>query len=747
MATLEKIRKRSVLLLVVIGVALLAFIIGDFFKLGSLFGADNTVVNVDGLKIDAVEYSRALDAAQRSRSVTGNDQEVLKQEVLRGMVWDNLRNEEYDKLGLTLTDEGLNDAVNGDAAMIANFMVMQATGGQLQSAAQFYDQTNNATKYGVQPEQAEQMKMMWMQFEQSLAQKLIDRKFMSMLEGTLVANKIDAKYLFADQQTAYKVEMVSMPYSNLSDGDSRFAVSDEDLQAEWESKKEYFALQEPSRRVTVINVPVTTSPEDEAAAKALVEETVKNLAATSDLSALKGKHGFENSRVTETMASIDAKIKAGTREGFAAYTPALKAFVDSAKVGQVQILSQSPTSYQIAKLFNSEVVADSLTLTMIVMSNKEVADSVINVVKSGASMEDVNKIEGVIAAVDSLPVSLVNPQMPQLGELAQILSSDAMGYKAMFQEKAVGEFFNPDTLNMHDGIYSYYAVTERKAPVKAVEMALISYEHKPSKATIDDLRERLQKYINENNTADKLLENAAAANYNAMSVYIAPSTPCVYMTRPDGSVIMQGNQYGAQTPLTLPDSHKLAVWAKDAQKGAVSHIFNDEEVSYLAVAGVNDIYTGYTPASDPIVRRNLTTKVRNAKKGDAIIEQYKGKATDLAGYSALMNCGVDSVDVNFFRNDYGAELMAKIATATPGKVSELVKGDNGVVVFKLIEVNAPEREATINDIAPLFNASMGGGMFNAESRMRSDGADNIYRLLLGRRNVENTLDNIYREAE
>ena len=39
MATLEKIRKKSVLLLVVVGVALLAFIIGDFFTSGRIFSA------------------------------------------------------------------------------------------------------------------------------------------------------------------------------------------------------------------------------------------------------------------------------------------------------------------------------------------------------------------------------------------------------------------------------------------------------------------------------------------------------------------------------------------------------------------------------------------------------------------------------------------------------------------------------------------------------------------------------------
>ena len=44
MATLEKIRKRSVLLLVIIGAALVAFIIGDFLNSGrNIFGDGTTV--------------------------------------------------------------------------------------------------------------------------------------------------------------------------------------------------------------------------------------------------------------------------------------------------------------------------------------------------------------------------------------------------------------------------------------------------------------------------------------------------------------------------------------------------------------------------------------------------------------------------------------------------------------------------------------------------------------------------------
>ena len=62
MATLEKIRKRSTLLLIVVGLALLAFIVGDFFTSGrTLFGTGTTIAKVGGNKINVQEFQRRYE--------------------------------------------------------------------------------------------------------------------------------------------------------------------------------------------------------------------------------------------------------------------------------------------------------------------------------------------------------------------------------------------------------------------------------------------------------------------------------------------------------------------------------------------------------------------------------------------------------------------------------------------------------------------------------------------------------------
>ncbi|MDE5875715.1 MAG: SurA N-terminal domain-containing protein, partial [Muribaculaceae bacterium] len=57
MATLEKIRSKSVFLIIVIGLALLAFIVGDAITNGrNLFGDQTTVAKVGSEKIDYTDY-------------------------------------------------------------------------------------------------------------------------------------------------------------------------------------------------------------------------------------------------------------------------------------------------------------------------------------------------------------------------------------------------------------------------------------------------------------------------------------------------------------------------------------------------------------------------------------------------------------------------------------------------------------------------------------------------------------------
>ena len=65
MATLEKIRSKSVFLIVIIGLALLAFIVGvALTNSRNIFGEHTTIAKVGSTKIDFTDYQRKRERPQ-----------------------------------------------------------------------------------------------------------------------------------------------------------------------------------------------------------------------------------------------------------------------------------------------------------------------------------------------------------------------------------------------------------------------------------------------------------------------------------------------------------------------------------------------------------------------------------------------------------------------------------------------------------------------------------------------------------
>ncbi|WP_300877615.1 SurA N-terminal domain-containing protein, partial [uncultured Duncaniella sp.] len=197
MATLEKIRSKSALLLIIVGAGLLAFIIGDFFTSGrTLFGTGTTIAKVDGNKIDIQEFQRRVqDASQQAQAQNQRmDNAVLQQQVLNAMIAEKLFDQEVKDLGLTVTDQELTDMMVGKNSQYVDRMVQQQLG--VPDAKTAHDMAFNPTKYGMQQAQAQQLQAYWIDLEKNVERMLLQQKFQNLFAGTLVANELDAKALY-----------------------------------------------------------------------------------------------------------------------------------------------------------------------------------------------------------------------------------------------------------------------------------------------------------------------------------------------------------------------------------------------------------------------------------------------------------------------------------------------------------------------------------------------------------------------
>ena len=203
MATLEKIRSKSVLLLIIVGAALLAFIIGDFFTSGrTFFGTGTTIAKVGDQKVDVQEFQRRVQQASQQAQQRGQriDNAVLQQQVLDAMIAEKLFNQEIADLGITVTDAELTEMMVGKNSAYVDRMVQQQLG--LPDAATAHDMAFNPTKYGMPQEQAMQLQQYWLDMEQNVEKMLLQQKFQTLFTGLLRCSTISLRAFFGLSATA-----------------------------------------------------------------------------------------------------------------------------------------------------------------------------------------------------------------------------------------------------------------------------------------------------------------------------------------------------------------------------------------------------------------------------------------------------------------------------------------------------------------------------------------------------------------
>ncbi|MDD6778533.1 MAG: SurA N-terminal domain-containing protein, partial [Bacteroidales bacterium] len=150
MAALEKIRSKAVFLTVIIGVALLAFIMGDFLTSGrTFFGDGNTIAKVGDEKIDAIVFQRRYEkmSAQLQERGQSVDGAVIQSQVLNQMMSEILLDNEIEALGIYVTDEELTNAMTGKNARPQIMQFARQMGAE--SPDQLHDMLFNPSKYGI----------------------------------------------------------------------------------------------------------------------------------------------------------------------------------------------------------------------------------------------------------------------------------------------------------------------------------------------------------------------------------------------------------------------------------------------------------------------------------------------------------------------------------------------------------------------------------------------------------------------
>lgn len=666
MALLESIRQKKKILGIVIGGALLAFIVEVGFEALGRQGNNSTAAKVGSDKIDFVSFNNRVQKESELDQQNGRsqniDQAVRQQQVLEEMIEEKLLEQEYEKVGITVTDNELTELIVGKnpVGQAVQFAQSLGVGTPAELNKLLNDPKNNTPEAKAQ---LDPIRAQWQLLQENIYKQYEAQKLLVLVEGCIQANDLDRAEMEDDATISY-ITMVKKDFASLAD--DKFAVSDDEVKAEWEKNKKMFAMEEETRYIHFIPVGIVPS-------KADIDEAKK--IADAAYAALQKGRGVDSVRVLGTVKFDTTKCE------LAQVAPAVKNFVQSAAVGAVMRDSaQADGRYLMYKLMAKAASLDSVKATMVqVPGAKSAQDSAMAMLKEGKAIADVTK-------------AFKGAQAQEEQWMRVAMFADSIKNKF---ENAGADFV---VLDSNENGAVFLKVLEKKAPKTFYTYATVSHEAYASTKTSNDLRDKLQKYLDKNKTVADFTKNAAAAGFQAMEEYITPSTPQLGM-----------NPY---TRTGIKDSRKAIKWAFDAKKGEVSGIFADNNDILIAVC-LDDVYDGdYMPATHPGIKNYLTEKVRNEKKGESLMKQYNGKAKDLNGYAQAMQAKVDTVQVAF-GNDMnpmlGGEfgLAGRVAAAKQGQFVGLWKGQAGVYAFHVDKVEKSARKMSKQEADMRFSQTRG----------------------------------------
>ncbi len=286
MAILNSIRKRGVFLIIIIALALFAFVLDGVInsKTGGSVKGQETAATVNGVDIPRAEFMQQVENMQRNLGGNGSSTQAMN------LVWDNelrrvLFEEQFEKLGLTAESAQVKEALRLNLS--SNPQFTDETGAFSEARLQEYIAT-------VKSSPNQEAYNQWLAFEKSTTQQIMQDMYLNMVKGAMKATVADGEQQYRYENDKINIEYVQIPYASISD--EEIAVSDSEIAAYVKAHPSQYEV-DPQVDIQYTFVSEVPSASDEEAARtnllALLDDRVEENKVTNTMDTI---YGFRNAK-------------------------------------------------------------------------------------------------------------------------------------------------------------------------------------------------------------------------------------------------------------------------------------------------------------------------------------------------------------------------------------------------------------------------------------------------------------------
>lgn len=665
MATLQKIRNRAGLLIIVIGVALLAFIIGDGLRSGSTVAQQRkqNALTINGEKVKIEDYSQRLSEITRMYEQQGRQlDDAQRMQINNQLAQEFIQNEALKKItkqtGLVVTPKELFALVMGDGVQ-QHPIAAQNLGTDPEQIKDFLRQLDESQIKALPQEQqaaAYEAKAQLDALYKSISSERLLQKYTSLIARTYAVNKVDEKFMSGAPTRT--VAVVRTPSTLLKD--PTIEVSDKEVADYYAQHIENYRLPFPYTLVDYIAAEVLPSEADNAASKAEMEKAREALLNTAHPETV--VRNYDNGFAPDMYLTGDEISSMNI-------SVLVNSYIQVAGIGDVNRPFAENGRYNLVKIVDKKQAPKDLTARVIVLDsiNFKLADSIATAINAGSTSfaEMVNRYsidpttkaqEGFFTFQDNngmLSRNLTEPMLSRSGldTLMQVAPNKAFVFnqganKLILQVASFGE------------------------NVPKFKIAFCSIPATYSDETYNEKYRLMSDILAENKSFDSMKEAAKKAGFEVSEGVKTSASEA---------------QLGS-----IGQSREVVSWALRGKEGEVSeHVFRCG-TSHLVIARIGKtIPAGHLPIEE--VKQSITDKLIAEKRGEQLATQLAEKSYKTMGeYAQAMQTQIDTLSSvsNISELSSAPRLSAYAMTLPLGTISKPFPSTTEVIVVQPIAENS-----------------------------------------------------------